>query len=269
MTDDQLRAIRDTLRENHRYEELPDKAVHKLSYLVYKESKDRGVDIEIPFFWYRYGILTRTLNPNSSRAISPGLDNREEKILNNVSKTILEKYYNSSLEGITDITYEDAPYDVFVHWRELDKQISELEDNYNPFFDNTPIREEVESKIESVYNSFPVSDFPHHQNDLSTWYFAMTRELDMGMENIQRLNKINTAFWGIFTLSVAKKHRHNMTEKEVLQALGISSFESELQDRKNLLHALESDGREDRFDSKCGGLTATTDAVMEPILESL
>jgi hypothetical protein len=97
----------------------------------------------------------------------------------------------------------------------------------------------------------------------------MTRELDMGMENIQRLNKINTAFWGIFTLSVAKKHRHNMTEKEVLQALGISSFEPELQDRKNLLHALESDGREDRFDSKCGGLTATTDAVMEPILESL
>jgi hypothetical protein len=269
MTDDQLRAIRNTLRENHRYEGLPDKAVHKLSYLIYKKSKDRGVDIEIPFFWYRYGILTQTIDPNSSKEISPGLDNREERILNNVSKTILEKYYNTSLEEITDITYEDAPYDVFAHWRELDKQISDLKNNYNPFFDNTPIREEVEKKIESVYDSFPTSDFPHHQNDLSTWYFAMTRELDMGMENIQRLDKINTAFWGTFTLSVAKKHRHNMTEREVLQALGISSFESELQDRENLLLALESDGREDRFDSKSGDLTATTDAVMEPILKSL
>jgi len=269
MTDDGLRAVRNALEENHRYEELPDKAVHKLSYLVYKESKNRGLDIDIPFFWYRYGILTRTPMSDSSKTVSPGLSDREQKVLNNVSRTILEKYYNTSLGEITDITYEDAPYEIFTHWRELDKQLSELKDNYNPFFDNTPIREEVENKIESIYDSFPTSDFPRHQNDRSTWYFAMTRELDAGMDNIERLNKINTTFWGIFTLSVAKKHRHNMTEKEVSQALGISSFESELQDRQSVLQTLESDERGGRCDSKSGGLTATTDAIMEPILESL
>jgi len=269
MNDARSRAVRNALRENHRYEELPDKAVHKLSYLVYKESKARGVDLEIPFFWYRYGILTQTTKSNLSKTASPGLNNRDEKVLKSVSKTILEKYYNTSLEEMTDITYEDAPYEIFIHWRELDKQLSELKDNYNPFFDNTPIREDVENKIESVYDSFPSSEFPHHQNDLSTWYFAMTRELDMGMGNIERLNKMNTVFWGIFTLSVARKHRHNMTEEEVLHALGISSFESELSDRQKMLHSLESEGREDRFDEGSTGLAATTDAVMEPILESL
>jgi len=269
MRNGQLSLIREFLEENHIYEDLPDKAIHKLSYLVYKHSQDRGVELSIPYFWYRYGVLTQQPTSSTSEPPSPSLDSDEEETVNNVAELVLEKYYSSSLKEITDLTYKDAPYEVFRHWRELDKQISRLQDNYNPFFDNTPIREEIEDKIERVYDSFPVSEFPQHETDISTWYFSMIRELDMGLQNVDRLHDVNTVFWGIFTLSVAQKHRYNMTEDEVLQALGITSFEAELKERRSLLRRLERDGLDDRFDESNDDLTATTDAVIEPILESL
>lgn len=197
------------------------------------------------------------------------LDYDEEKALEDVAESILDRYYDSSLKEITDLTYKDAPYEVFRHWRELDKQISSLEDNYNPFFDNTPIREEVEDKVERVYDSFPVTEFPQHEADVSTWYFAMVRELDMGIQDVQRLHKVNTVFWGIFTLSVAQKHRYNMTEEEVLQALGIESIEEELDIRRSELRELEQKGLNDRFEESDNELTGVTDAMIEPILESL
>lgn len=269
MRNGQLSLIRKLLEENHIYEGLPDKAIHKLSYMVYKHSQDRGLELSIPYFWYRYGVLTQQPTSSAPELPSPGLNSDEEETLNNVAQTVLEKYYSSSLKEITDLTYKDAPYEVFRHWRELDKQISRLQDNYNPFFDNTPIREEIEDKIEQVYDSFPVSEFPQHETDISTWYFSMIRELDMGMQNVDRLHDVNTVFWGVFTLSVAKKHRYNMTEDEVLQALGITSFEAELEERRSVLRRLERGGLDDRFDESNDELTAATDAVIEPILESL
>lgn len=269
MSRGQLRLIRELLEENHIYEDLPDKAIHKLSYLVYKRSQDRGVELSIPYFWYRYGVLTQQSTSNTSELPSPGLDGNEKETLNKVAGTVLEKYYNSSLKDITDLTYDDAPYEVFRHWRELDKQISKLQDNYNPFFDNTPIREEIEDKIERVYDSFPVSEFPQHEADLSTWYFSMIRELDMGMQDVDRLHQLNTVFWGIFTLNVAKKDRHNMTEEEVLETLGVSSFQAEIKKRRGQLRKLERNGLDDRFDKNNNEFTATTDAVIEPIFESL
>lgn len=269
MGDEQLSLIRKSLEENHTYEELPDKAIHKLSYLVYKQSEERGLELPIPYFWYRYGVLTQQSTSSTPEPPSLSLDSKEKETLNKVSETVLEKYYSSSLEEITDLTYEDAPYPVFPQWRELDKQISRLKDNYNPFFDNTPIREEVEDKVERVYDAFPIANFPQHETDISTWYFSMTRELDMGMQNVQRLYEVNTVFWGIFTLSVAKEHCHNMTEQEVLQALGISSFQTELENRRSELRRLEHEGIEDRFDENDEELIAATDAVIEPILETL
>lgn len=267
MSSDHLRVIRNALKENHDYDDLPDKAVHKLSYLIYKKSEEKGAEIAFPHFWYRYGILTRSPDSGLTETQSP-LDPTEKEIIDKTAETVLKQYYDTSLEEITDLTYEDAPYEVFNHWRELDKQIKELEDKFNPFFDTTPICEEVEDKIEAVYDSFPISAYPEHEGDLSTWYFALTRELDMELENIQRLHQINKQFWGIFTLSVAREERHHMTEEDVLQALGISSFEAEIQQRRHELDSLEHEARIDRLDDEDDGLTPMTDAVMQPVLES-
>lgn len=269
MKTDEFTLIREFLEKNHIYEELPDKAVHKLSYLVYQRAHEHGLEIPLPYFWYRYGVLTQQPETSTSGPVSPGIDTTDEELLNQISTTILNKYYDISLRQITDLTYKDAPYEVFRLWRELDKQISRLQDNYNPFFDNTPIREEIEDKIDRVYDSFPLTEFPHHEADIATWYFGMIRELDLGLENVQRLHDVNTVFWGIFTLSVAEKHHYNMTREEVLQVLGITSFARERESRRRILAKLERDGLDDRFDNKNCELTIVTDSMVEPILDSM
>lgn len=268
MATQQLRFIKDTLKSKHRYDQLPDKALHKLSYLIYSKSKERGADVSIPYFWYRYGVLTQP-TPDSPNRSSSGMDPDSEEIVNRVSEQVLQDYYSASLVEITDITYEDAPYDVFPNWRALDKQISNLKDNYNPFFDNTPIKAEVEKKVEEVYDSFPTDEFPQHTSDLATWYFAMTREIDMDLKDVQRMQEINTEFWGIFTLSVAREHHPNMSQEDVLNVLGISSFEGTTAERREHLYRLEGQALDDRLSSDDSALTGGTDAMIEPILESL
>lgn len=268
MTLHQLQFIKDTLKSKHRYEELPDKAIHKLSYLIYSKSKQRGANVSIPYFWYRYGVLTHP-TPDSTSSSSPGMSPECEEIVNQVSEQVLQNYYSASLEEITDITYKDAPYDIFRNWRALDKQLSNLNDNYNPFFDNTPIKNEVEKKVEKVYDSFPTDEFPQHTSDLATWYFAMTREIDADLENVQRMQEINTVFWGIFTLSVAREHHPNMSQDDVLSTLGISSFEDTTTERREELYRLENQSLDDRRAGDDNALTSGTDAMIEPILESL
>lgn len=268
MATQQLQFIKDTLKSKHRYEELPDKAIHKLSYLIYSKSKKRGANVSIPYFWYRYGVLTHPTTDSSNSSPS-GMSPDSAKIVTQVSEQVLQDYYSKSLEEITDITYEDAPYDVFRNWRALDKQLSNLKDNYNPFFDNTPIKAEVEKKVEKVFDSFPEDEFPQHTSDLATWYFAMTREIDGDLKNLQRMQEINTVFWGIFTLSVAREHHPNMSQDDVLSSLGISSFESATIERREDLYRLEGQSLDDQRSSDDNALTAGTDTMMEPILESL
>lgn len=269
MSTGQLRVIRQLLEENHIYEELPNKAIHKLSYLVYKRANERGFDVSIPYFWYRYGVLTQQTPQDPVHPSSPSLDTSELEGLNQITDTVLERYYDTSLKEITDLTYRDAPYDVFRHWRKLDKQISRLQRDYNPFFDNSPIREEIEDKLERVFDTFPLEHYPQHEVDLSDWYFSMTRELDMGMENVQRLHEVNIEFWGIVTLSAAKTHHPNMTEEEVLRELGITSFEEEIENRRSRLRGLERSALNDRFDEGEKELTGATDAIVTPILKTL
>ncbi len=267
MTDAQLQYIITKLKYKHQYKSLPDKAIHKLSYLVYIKSLDRGATIEIPYFWYRYGVVTQQSASETSPQ-SPNLNSEDKKIISNVCDTVLSAYYNSSLKTITDQTYEDAPYEIFPEWRELDKQLSKVQKKYNPFFDNTPIREEIEDKINRVHEAFPNDSFPEYESDLAMWYFTMIRELDMGLENVDRLQKVNTTFWGIFTLGAAQQQHPNMTEQEVLGSLGLQSFKSERNRRRKKLSRLERESLNNRFEEGSGGLNQVTDSMIEPILES-
>lgn len=271
MTDDSTHLIRKLLEENHRYDnDLPDKAVHKLTYLIWKRSKDRGVDVEVPFFWYRFGVMTR--QPSHSSLIeppTPGLDDPSEEILDDVTESVLDEYYSGNLDEITDITYQEAPFEVYIHWRELDQHLQELEDNYNPFFDNTTLRDDLETKIERVFDTFPVDEYPEHEENLYDWYFYLTTELDNGLKNPTRLSDINQKFWGIISLSIAQDYHYNMSQEEVQQTLNIDSFDEEKVNRRREFNALKRESLYDREEAATDQLNATTDAIVNPILDGL
>lgn len=266
---EQVRLIQQALKDAHIYDnELPDKAVHKLTYLVQKYANEQGIEVSVPYFWYRYGVLTQepTLSPSPS---VPSIEqDRLDSKIQPFIESALDKYYDTSLEEITDISYEDAPYDVFNEWRKLDKQLATLHPEKPDFFDDPPSREAVEESIERVFDSFPVEEYPEHESDLLNWYFALTTELDMGMSDKERMFEINTLFWGIFTLSVARNHHHNMTEDDLMVSLGISSFEQEIEERRSEMRELEREGLTDRYEDRDDELDETTDAIVSPLLQT-
>lgn len=265
------------IREEHKYDSLPSKALNKLPYLVYKEATKRELDVTIPHFWYMFGVVTadptsssspedRSETPNGPQTTSIEADAGP---LREVVQDVLNQYYETSLEEITDLTYRDAPYDVQQVWRELDKKVRTRHDDYNDFYEVNPSRGDIRASVNQVYDVFPVKQFPNLESDLLDWYSTMTRELNAPQPDIDRLMTANLMFWRIFSLSVAEAHRHDMTREEVMQALGILSFESERQGSRAELRGVEEEALEEKFD---GGLSPESpdaeaaDAIVDSVL---
>lgn len=269
MKENHVAVVQELLESHHRYDDdLSDKAIHKLTYLVQKRAEENGLDLAIPHFWYRYGVLTyqppSVFNTKSPQT-TPGIN---ETKLENIVDTVLDQYYSTSLEDLTDFTYDDAPYDVFHSWRDLDKKIRTLHEEHPDFYSDSPTRHDILTDIETVFDTFPVREFPELEADLLIWYHSMVGETEAGIPDVDRLYDINTTFWGLFSLRVAQLHRHNMTENDVLLALGLSSLDEATQSRRAELRRLERQSLNNQFNDGNSTVSETTDEMIEPILNS-
>lgn len=256
------------LHEEHKYDTLPSKAVNKLLYLVHKEATTRGLDVTVPYFWYQFGVVTMDAGsgsptesgPRPARAPTAEHEPRggDEESLRGVVRDVLDDYYDTSLEEITDRTYTDAPYDVQQEWRALDKKLRTHHEDYNDFFEVDPSHRDMQRSVDTVYDTFPVQQFPEHESDLLDWYSIMMRELRGPELDIDRLMEANLAFWRVFSLTVAENHRHAMTKDDVARVLGIPSFETARENSRADLRAVEAEALDEKFaDDQSTDATAT------------
>lgn len=251
------------LDDRHKYDTLQPKAKHKILYLIQKESESRGIELQLPYFWYQFGVVTKTA-PTQPIHESQSVP---ESVVSLVDD-ILSLYYETSLEQITDYTYRDAPYPVYQHWRKLDKKLRTHHSEYHDFYEVDPSRGEIIDSIDAVYDTFPLSDFPNHEPDLINWYTNMNREINSNSFDSARLMQTNLAFWRSFCLSIAEKHKYNMSRSEVLETLDISTFQKARNSSREKLWRLEDDAlSEHSSDSSLTQMDAATDSVMESILE--
>lgn len=248
MTGDPLDQVLRLIHEEHRYDNLPSKALNKLPYLVQKEALARDIDVTIPYFWYMFGVVaenTTTESPAASTQQAPSPV--DDDLLRPVVKDILNQYYRTSLEDVTDKTYEDAPYEVQPAWRTLDKKIRTLHEDYNDFYEVDPSRDEIIDSIDQVYILFPVEEFPQHESALLDWYSILSRELYAPTLDVNRIMVANLAFWRSVSLSIAETHYHALRLNDIKRNLDISSFDSERQDSWNTLRQIERDALDEQF----------------------
>lgn len=242
-----LRTASTLIRRNHKYEEpLPNKAIHKFLYFVDKKARDQNLEIPIPYFWYQFGTLSPvTQGATPGEIEEPELASQLEPLVQDV----LQEYYSTSLEELTDRMYEDAPYDVQRDWRELDKKIRTLHPEYHDFYEVEPSRDSVIQSIYAVYDSFPKERYLQ-ESDVTKWYSMMTRELYDDEFDVGRLMTINLTFWRMFALWLAENHRHRLSEEEVKAILSIGSFEEARETGRERLRAIESDALAEKFDGE-------------------
>mgnify|MGYP000336128519 CR=1 FL=1 len=250
MSDSTLPEVLRILHQEHKYEQIPPKAINKLLYLIDKKSSSYNTDLSIPYFWYMFGTVVRTDFGEFSGSITVG-DNHahseSDSGVRAIVADVLEHYYDSCLEEITDETYRDAPYSVQQNWRVLDKMLRTLHRDYNSFYEVEPSQGEIRSRVDTVYDSFPISSFPEHEDDILDWYCIMMRELNAPTRDVDRLMDANLAFWRVFSLSVAEQHRKGLSKDDVRSILGIKEFEDARDESRGVLESVENNALEDRF----------------------
>jgi len=262
--------IQTIIKEEHKYDSLPSKAVNKMMYLVHQECEDRGITSDIPYFWYMFGVVSDdpSLNSTNASKSSTVLEIDEAK-LRNVVNDVLQQYYRSDLESITDSTYNDAPYAVQQEWRHLDKLIRTRHSDSPDFYEVDPSWEEIWDGVESVYDHFPLDEFQEFEMDLLTWYSTMTRELNTHEPEVERLKECNESFWRIFSLSVAEMHRHQMSKKEVRESIEIESFEKAREYSRQNLASIEKESLDESIQNEEASTTTkkATDEVVRSTVE--
>ena len=271
MRERDLRTVIKLINEERTYEtDLVKKSRYKLLYTIKKLADERDIDISIPYFWYQFG----TVSPLPSVGPEPELPDQakdfKEELRHLVSEA-LELYYDDRLEGITDIMYRDAPYDVQREFRELDKKVRTHHEDYNDFYEVEPSRESIIDSVYAVQDTFPTVKFCEQEQDLSKWYTMFTREVDKTDFDPDKLMKINLTFWRIFALRVAENHRHEMTKQEVKRELEISSFEVARESTRKNVRRMESRILTEKFEGdnrpEPGSVESkAADAMVEPIL---
>lgn len=234
----------DLIKQEHKYERsLPNKAVHKFLYFIDKKANNSDLNISIPYFWYQFG----TLSPLEQSGPPPG-DQRVhlEDQLRPIVNDVLDKYYATSLEDLTDRMYEDAPYEVQRNWRVLDKKIRTLHPDYNDFYEVEPSRNSIKESIYEIYDSFPSVRYLK-DSDATKWYSLMTRELYQDELDADRLMVVNLTFWRIVALWLAENHRHHLSKRNVKAILSIESFDEAREDGRSRLWEIEGEALDEKF----------------------
>jgi len=271
MEDRDLRTVIKLINEERTYEtNLVKKSRYKLLYTIQKMADERDIDITIPYFWYQFG----TVSPLPSVGPDLELPDQSEAFkeeLRFLVREALDLYYDDKLEGITDVMYRDAPYDVQREFRELDKKVRTHHNDYNDFYKVEPSRDSIIDSVYAVHDTFPTVKFREQEQDLSKWYTMFTREVDKTDFDPDKLMRINLTFWRIFALRVAENHKHAMTKEEVKRELEITSFEAARDSTRKNLRRIESRTLSNKFEGEDrpeqGSIESkAADAMVEPIL---
>lgn len=235
------------IRSKHKYDDpLPEKAVHKLLFFADKEARKRDIPLSVPYFWYRYGTLSPLPSPATEPTNKPrgGITDDDLDLL---ASTVLDQYYGTSLEELTDLMYEFTPYQVQQDWRVLDKKLRTHHSEYHNFYEVNPSRESIRESSKAVYENFPVEQHPRYEGDLTRWYSAITRELYNDEMSVERMMEVNTAFWGTFSITLARNHRHEIDLEGVKRVLSVDSLEAAHKQRRQLIRKYDSEGVTDKF----------------------
>lgn len=232
---------------------LRPKTFYKLLYFVDKELEDVGLDTDIQHFWYKFGTMAKTggspvnvdwsaddrevrCNVSTDQLDLP--EDEETKARLAVSRA-LNRLYELNTEGLTDVMYEDAPYDVQRHYRHLDKQLSDAIDDKPDYPDVNSSREAVLDTVFNIVDSFPFEDYPWLEDDLDLWYSVVIAELDAEEYRPQKALNVSELFWTIFCIDLAQRESIGLTPEEIAEELDTEDLEGRQEQIRKELELIE------------------------------
>lgn len=222
------------LLDERKYDQpLTRKEFHKLMYFARQELDELGVSAEVPYFWYKFGTMAPTTNPHLSVeqtdsrsavhcSLSPSELNLSEDLEARARLAVsraLNRQYELGTEGLTDVMYREAPYDVQRYYRTLDKQLSVLTGKRDDEEVDTS-RDAIRERVFDIVDSFPVEEYPELRGDLYVWYDVMSDELDAHDFSAHHAHEAAEALWTVFSVEMAQRANTGVSKEEIVTTLG-------------------------------------------------
>ena len=219
------------------------KTFHKTTYFIQKKIKDLGGDFDLPYFWYKFGTMTVTQNSPvtiqyseedsevlcSKRVDDLSLTTKQERIIRNATREVLEEHDDIGTEGLTDRMYEeDAPYDAQRKFRELDDfvqwQLYKNDDEETSFE-----RDVIYRYVNEFIDAFPEDEFPQYVNDLYLWYDLLSNRLNNPETTLGDIEELVEIFWSLFSLELAVDIDTGLYKEEIQRELRIADLDNRKQ----------------------------------------
>lgn len=185
---------------------------YKFLFLIYKRLEKRGIDIQLPYFWYYHGnVVSESTLPvaieytsDVSRQIpnripKPEVDIEEEKkkMIDETIGIMKEREERINTEQLIDRVYEHAPLKFQTLFRDFKKNL----DNYDANL--------AYNNLSDLFNEFPKSEFP----ELHPLFLRTTSLLRNGLRRkvfFDELVLLTGEFWEVFCKKLAILHNNNI-----------------------------------------------------------
>ncbi|MCX6685044.1 MAG: hypothetical protein NTV10_00080 [Methanoregula sp.] len=256
--------------------------LNKVLYLLYLRLKERNVDIQLPYFWYKFGTLadeksyydaidlpfSRYFKQDGfTRAMSyvprSGVDELTKSIIDEEIIKLLKKYQDNDgyfvhdyLQLILDDVYATAPYEFQRTFnRGLYKYVNQFK---------TIKRKKIPSKLRlgtddvqqiSQYLSKLLSEFPDDFTELFDLFLEWEDTMELALKyNHTTSLKLLDDFWDIFARSLRIKKNENIPKYvidewiERYEKQDLKNFEKGLNINRNELLSISFDHRQSNTD---------------------
>lgn len=240
-------------------ERLSPTAYNKILHFVEKQLDDRGIDADVPMFWYMFGrVATTNTNPHVSIentgegqkvmcAVSPSsvnLSERSQRAVQNGIDEGLNLYFESDLDGLIRASYDDAPYEAQRVFLDLKDQLeSEADQSQRTLGDFSANNDQIRSLVYEFIREFPTDEFPEYERDLNKWYRILGAELDSDDPDFEYVYRLTKRFWQLFCLELACRENTGLDPNTIANELSSvqMSIDQTKEELRDWLHREEKE----------------------------
>ena len=201
---------------------------YKLLYLLSDNLKRNGLEIKLPFYWYRYGpvvpyfILPEevfTLIPKSwGKAVIMGSKRSFEvsqglrEIIDDAVNSLKIQYGQSKTKKIVMDVYKLAPYEFQRKYKDFIKHL-EIKISLRNTLPSYPLKEHEDiRRLEEMIDSFEEMDFPQIYDELLQWRLLLKNSLiKLNEVDDTYLEYLSNSYWDkLFCKHLQVKTQENM-----------------------------------------------------------
>jgi hypothetical protein len=209
---------------------------YKLLYILSANLKNKGIDIKLPYFWYRHGpvvpysflpediIELHSMNWSKHQGKLVVLRKREfpavaankKETIDDAVAALLEQYNETKTPKIVSDVYATAPYNFQRDYKEFIKHI----DNKIKYRDiicsvqDLKIKEDI-ARLEKAVNFFDETQFPQIYDNLLQWKLIMKYSINqLAAIDLAFASRLSNIYWDeLFCMFLKVKEYQYLPER--------------------------------------------------------